>query len=173
MKLHRNARTTPVSRAQIVTRVLDHGWTYQQAADGSGVSRRTVAKWVRRFREGGQAALEDRSSRPTRVPFITAPELVMQIRHLRATHGLPAWAISRAIGVGAGAPTLVAKVEGFIAEKILATARQRGVPIHQNPALVGALSHLDLGEQIPAELFSAVATVIAFIFRLKKQQESR
>jgi flagellar biosynthesis protein len=70
-------------------------------------------------------------------------------------------------------PTLVAKGEGFIAEKILATAQQHGVPIHQDPALVGALSRLDLGEQIPTELFSAVATVIAFIYRLKKQQESQ
>jgi flagellar biosynthesis protein len=74
---------------------------------------------------------------------------------------------------GKGAPTLVAKGEGFIAEKILATAQQHGVPIHQDPALVGALSRLDLGEQIPTELFSAVATVIAFIYRLKKQQESQ
>jgi flagellar biosynthesis protein len=74
---------------------------------------------------------------------------------------------------GAGAPTLVAKGEGFIAEKILATAQQHGVPIHQDPALVGALSRLDLGQQIPTELFGAVATVIAFLYRLKAQQESR
>jgi flagellar biosynthesis protein len=72
-----------------------------------------------------------------------------------------------------GAPTLVAKGQGFIAEKILASAQQHGVPIHHDPALVDALSRLDLGEQIPTELFSAVATVIAFIYRLKMQQESR
>ena len=74
---------------------------------------------------------------------------------------------------GTGAPTLVAKGEGFIAEKILATAQQHGVPIHHDPALVGALSRLELGEQIPTELFSAVATVIAFIYRLQRQQELR
>jgi flagellar biosynthesis protein len=74
---------------------------------------------------------------------------------------------------GKAAPTLVAKGDGFIAEKILATAQQEGVPIHHDPALVGALSRLELGEQIPTELFSAVATVIAFIYRLKRQQESR
>jgi flagellar biosynthesis protein len=74
---------------------------------------------------------------------------------------------------GTGAPTLVAKGEGFIAEKIIATAQQHGVPIHHDPALVGALSRLELGEQIPTELFGAVATVIAFIYRLKRQQESR
>jgi flagellar biosynthesis protein len=74
---------------------------------------------------------------------------------------------------GTAPPTLVAKGEGFVAEKILATAQQHGIPIHHDPALVGALSRLDLGEQIPTELFSAVATVIAFLYRLKKQQESR
>lgn len=74
---------------------------------------------------------------------------------------------------GEGAPTLVAKGQGFLAEKILATAQQHGVPIHHDPALVGALSRLELGEQIPTELFGAVATVIAFIYRLKMQQESR
>ena len=74
---------------------------------------------------------------------------------------------------GEGAPTLVAKGDGFLAEKILAAAQQHGVPIHHDPALVGALSRLELGEQIPTELFSAVATVIAFIYRLQRQQESR
>jgi flagellar biosynthesis protein len=72
-----------------------------------------------------------------------------------------------------GAPTLVAKGQNFVADKILAIAQQHGVPIHHDPALVDALSRLDLGEQIPVELFSAVATVIAFIYRLKMQQESR
>lgn len=74
---------------------------------------------------------------------------------------------------GTAAPTLVAKGQGFIADKILATAQQHGVPIHQDPALVDALSRLNLGEQIPTELFSAVATVIAFIYRLKMQHDSR
>jgi transposase InsO family protein len=99
MKLHRNARTTPMSRRQIVERVLTSGWTYEQAADGSGVSRRTVAKWIRRFRAAGLAGLEDASSRPRRMPSITATSAVTRIRRLRERHGLPAWAISRAVGV--------------------------------------------------------------------------
>jgi transposase len=64
MKLHRNARTTPMSRRQLVTQVVAHGWTYQQAAAGLGISRRTVAKWVHRYREARIAGLEDASSRP-------------------------------------------------------------------------------------------------------------
>jgi transposase InsO family protein len=99
MKLHRNARTTPMSRFQLVTRVLESGWTYQQAADGSGVSRRTVAKWVQRFRVDGARGLEDGSSRPRRTPHITPAGRVTRIQRLRQRHGLPAWAISRAVGV--------------------------------------------------------------------------
>lgn len=99
MKLHRNARTTPMSRAQLIERVLQGGWTYQQAADGGGVSRRTVAKWVQRFRAEGVAGLEDRSSRPRRTPHITTADRVACIRQLREEHQLPAWAIGQALGV--------------------------------------------------------------------------
>lgn len=99
MKLHRNARTTPLSRAHLVQRVLSTGWTYQQAAVGSGVSRRTVAKWVARFRAQGPAGLEDASSRPQRTPHRTTAGRVAQIRRLRQRYHMPAWAISRQLGV--------------------------------------------------------------------------
>lgn len=97
MKLHRNARTTPMSRLQLVTQIVDHHWTYQQAADGFGISRRTVAKWVQRFRAAGIAGLEDASSRPRHSPSITAPHHVTRLRQLREQHGLPAWAIGHAL----------------------------------------------------------------------------
>ena len=56
MKLHRNARTTPAARAVLVQRVIHEQWTYAEVAEGSGISIRTVAKWVRRYRQGGAAA---------------------------------------------------------------------------------------------------------------------
>jgi hypothetical protein len=64
MKLLRNAKSTPSSRLLLVRRVIYEGWSYPVAAEGAGVSKRTVAKWVRRFRESGIAGLEDASSRP-------------------------------------------------------------------------------------------------------------
>ena len=64
---HRNARLTPVTRAELVERVTD-GWPQAEVARLFRVSRATVAKWVRRFREGGPDALYDRSSRPLRSP---------------------------------------------------------------------------------------------------------
>jgi transposase InsO family protein len=98
MKLHRNAKSTPASRWLMVQRVLA-GQGYASVADGFAVSVRTVAKWVRRFRDGGMAALEDRSSRPAGSPSQTPSGVVTLIRHLRERHGLPAWAIGRALTV--------------------------------------------------------------------------
>lgn len=99
MKLHRNAKSTPTSRWLLVRRVLFEGWSYAAAAEGFAVSVRTVAKWVRRFKEGGVAALEDASSRPGAPPHQTSPGAVALIRLLREQHGLPAWAIGRALRI--------------------------------------------------------------------------
>ena len=65
---HQNARTTFYSRALIVQRVLKEGKSVREVAEALGVSRRTVYKWLSRYRKGGQGALYDRSSRPRRSP---------------------------------------------------------------------------------------------------------
>jgi transposase InsO family protein len=83
----------------LVRRVLFDGWSYAATAEGFAVSVRTVAKWVRRFKEGGVAALEDRSSRPGPPPHQTPPAAVALMRILREQHGLPAWAIGRALRI--------------------------------------------------------------------------
>jgi transposase InsO family protein len=97
MKLHRNAKTTPISRLALVRRVQFDRWSYQAVAEGYGVSVRTVAKWVQRFREQGAGGLEDGSSRPRQTPHVTPAIRVTFIRQLREQHGLPAWAIARAL----------------------------------------------------------------------------
>ncbi len=65
------------------------------------------------------------------------------------------------------APTLSAKGTGQFAEEIIALAKEYGVPIHEEPDLVGLLSRLKLGEEIPRELYVAVAEVLAFAYMLK------
>ena len=67
MKVHRNARTTPQSRALLVRRVRE-GQAAQAVADALGISLRTVRKWIARDRAEGAAGLEDRSTRPSRSP---------------------------------------------------------------------------------------------------------
>jgi transposase len=59
MKLHRNARTNPYSRALMVRRVRQEGRSVRETAAELGVSRQTVYKWLRRFE--GPVALEDQT----------------------------------------------------------------------------------------------------------------
>jgi transposase InsO family protein len=110
MKLHPNAKTTPKMRLLIVTRV-HQGWTQGQVATATGVSRRTVAKWVQRSRQG-VTALEDRSSRPHRQPRAldpTARAAIVTCRQTRAT----AWEISRRVGIPRSTVTRVLQHAGL------------------------------------------------------------
>lgn len=66
------------------------------------------------------------------------------------------------------APKLVASGEGYIAERIIEIARQADVPVVEDAALVSALLVLELGEEIPGELYEAVAKVLAFVYKLDK-----
>ncbi len=88
MRLHRNARTCPATRRLIVGRVVEQQWSVKAAAVAVGTSERTAGKWLRRFRDQGEAGLEDRSSAPKRVAGKTAAdrvEAIMALRRLRFT----------------------------------------------------------------------------------------
>ena len=82
MELHKNARTCPASRMLLIQRI-QAGIPVTSAAEAAGVSRRTAAKWKARYREAGEAALVDRSSRPHRSPCQTHPVVVEEILRLR------------------------------------------------------------------------------------------
>ena len=71
---------------------------------------------------------------------------------------------------GRGAPRVTAKGGGLIAQKIIETARQHGVPLEEDAALVGALSRIDLGREIPRELWIAVAQVLAFAWSVAEKK---
>lgn len=63
------------------------------------------------------------------------------------------------------APRITAKGQGSLAEAIIAIAEENGIAIESNPYLVEALSGVELDEEIPIELYEAVAEVIAFVLR--------
>ena len=67
-----------------------------------------------------------------------------------------------------GAPRVVAKGKGTIGAKIIEVAKEHGVPIEENEVLAGALSNVELGDEIPAELYKAVAEVLVFVLKLTK-----
>ena len=67
------------------------------------------------------------------------------------------------------APKVTAKGAGLVAERIIELAKKEGIPIQEDPDLVGALIQLDLQEQIPPELYKAVAEILAFTYRLNRR----
>lgn len=64
------------------------------------------------------------------------------------------------------APEVVATGVGEVARHILDVAQAQGVPIREDPDLVELLAACDLGEEIPIELYEAVAEVLTWLFRL-------
>ena len=88
MTLHSNARTCPRSRRLLADRVVVERWSLAAAAEAAGVSERTAWKWVDRYRREGVAGLEDRPSRPRRVPSRTPTDreqVILSLRELRFT----------------------------------------------------------------------------------------
>jgi transposase len=61
------------------------GWTQQEIAESLGISRRTVCKWLARWRQEGEAGLRNRSSAPRRCPHKLAAARVAAVVHLRRT----------------------------------------------------------------------------------------
>ena len=83
MNIHKNARTFPHSRLLTIRRVRGEKQPIGHVAASFEVSRRTVSKWLRRWRTQGEAGLQDRSSRPLRSPHRLTPDRVAQIERLR------------------------------------------------------------------------------------------
>ena len=63
------------------------------------------------------------------------------------------------------APEVVGSGEGAVAERIIALAREHGIPIHESRDLVNLLTRLPPDSAIPVELYRAVAEVLAFLIR--------
>jgi transposase InsO family protein len=83
MDYHDHARLTVHGREQLAQSVVEGRLSLREAAAERGLSRQSAAKWVRRYRDAGRAGLEDRSSRPRRLPRCTSAELVERVGRLR------------------------------------------------------------------------------------------
>ena len=83
MNVHKNARLTKHSRADVVRRVTVEGQTAKAVATAFGVAIKTVGKWVARFRAEGVEGLGDRSSRPRRLHRPTSAVIVAKVEALR------------------------------------------------------------------------------------------
>lgn len=67
---------------------------------------------------------------------------------------------------GRNAPRVTAKGERLLAERMIEAAQQAGVPLYPDPELAMVLSQIPLGEEIPDNLYKAIAEVIAFAYIL-------
>jgi transposase InsO family protein len=83
MDTHKNAPLTPRGREAMVRCVVDGGLSTAAAARQFNTTAKTVAKWVKRFREEGVNGLRDRSSRPLSSPDQTTPAECAAIEALR------------------------------------------------------------------------------------------
>ena len=70
-------------------------------------------------------------------------------------------------------PKVVAIGKGIIAERIIAKAKEAGVPLQKDTDLVASLCQIELGRPIPPELYEAVARLLAFVLYLDGEMAAR
>ena len=80
----------------------------------------------------------------------------------------PAQAVALAYDPDDGAPRVIAKGRGLLAEEIIARAQAAGVFVHESPELVSLLMQVDMDARIPPELYLAVAELLAWLYRLEQ-----
>jgi transposase InsO family protein len=139
MGQHGSAHLTVHSRSTICRRVIEQGWTVVAAAEAAGVHRHTAAKWVGRFRVEGAAGLEDRSTKPHRIPRQVPAELVGRIEQLRRAR-LGSHRIAWTLGI---ARSTVYKVLRRLGLQRLSRLEPRPDPHRYEWPVPGDLLHLD------------------------------
>ena len=154
---HANARTNVFARRLIVERVAA-GWPPAHVAEQLGISRATVYKWLRRYEQGGEEALLDRSSRPHRMPARTSDRVEQKV--LRARQRRKRGAVVLAAELGLHASTVgrilarhqvphLAAIDPITGEPVRSSRRTPNRYEHRTP---GSLIHVDVKKlgRIPA-----------------------
>jgi transposase InsO family protein len=154
---HANARTNLFARRLIVERVAA-GWPPAHVAEQLGVSRSTVYKWLRRYDEGGDAALADRSSRPIRMPQRTSKRVELKVLAARRRRKRGATVLAAELGLN---PSTVGRVlarhqvphldaiDPITGESVRSSRRSANRYEHRTP---GSLVHVDVKKlgRVPA-----------------------
>jgi transposase InsO family protein len=139
MNLHRNARTTPISRAEMARRVLG-GQPPMAVATAMGVDAKTVRKWAGRFKAEGTAGLADRSSRPHKLRRPTPPEIIEQIIALRRQR----WTGKQIAKETATSPSTVSRVLRAARLSRMRDLEPAAPPVRYEYAEPGGLIHIDI-----------------------------
>jgi transposase InsO family protein len=146
---HANARTNLFARRLIVERVAA-GWPPAHVAEQLGVSRSTVYKWLRRYDQGGDAALADRSSRPIRMPQRTSKRVEQKVLAARRRRKRGAVVLAAELGLN---PSTVGRIlarhevphlsaiDPITGESVRSSRRSANRYEHRTP---GSLVHVDV-----------------------------
>ncbi len=79
-------------------------------------------------------------------------------------------AVALAYQSGDAAPKVVASGRGLIAQAIIERAREHGVYVHESEELVSMLMQVELDQHIPPQLYLAVAELLAWLYRLEREE---
>ncbi|HEU4372955.1 MAG TPA: EscU/YscU/HrcU family type III secretion system export apparatus switch protein [Telluria sp.] len=79
-------------------------------------------------------------------------------------------AVALAYQDGDGAPKVVAKGNGLLAQQIIGRAQEAGVFVHESKELVALLMEVDLDRQIPPALYRAIAELLAWLYHIESAQ---
>jgi len=74
---------------------------------------------------------------------------------------------------GKAAPRVTAKGEGRIAQKIIDTAKEHGIPLQKNDELTALLSKVRLNDEIPRSLYQAVAQILVFLYHVNGKKPNK
>ncbi len=69
------------------------------------------------------------------------------------------------------APVIVASGSGYIADKVVEIAEENGVPVYKDDSLSVLLSQLDMGSEIPEELFSSIVDIYIYFLNFKLSKD--
>ena len=139
MNHHKNARLTFEGRRILVSRIIHEGLPVREAAKAQGVSPRTAYKWLRRYREEGEAGLFDRSSGPRRNPRRTPEKVREQVAELRRQHW-PYHAIAFKLNLSKSTVARILKARGL---NRLSVLEPKPPPRRFEVRAPGVLLHLD------------------------------
>jgi transposase InsO family protein len=140
---HANAALTPRARLKLARLIVEHGCPISQAAVRFQVSWPTAKRWRDRYLELGEAGMNDRSSRPHRMPRLTPQPVVRKIVHLRWKQRLGQLEIAARLGLAASTVHRVLRRCGI--SRLNQVDRATGEPVrryeHPHP---GSLIHVDV-----------------------------
>jgi transposase InsO family protein len=140
MRPHPKAKGNPYQRRLFIRRVLEESWSVAEASELAGWSERTGYKWLRRWREEGEAGLADRKPGPRRVRNRTPRHRIEKILALRRRRQT-SWEIARRVKVPWSTVSGILKREGLGKLKLL---EPKGPSRRYEREQAGELVHLDV-----------------------------